>query len=471
MIPVLSILFCILFSLISASNDLDNYASLTSWITKTRSGESAKVSLNRHTATLRNSIQIEFDRIGCSSFEQMNLSTGAETNNFLRSRFGPDEMLLFVEGPSIQTFLFRQQNCTFYDRKFNIPIEGDYRIKVAFIRGNYSALNELVDLCPQADFDIVLDTQIHFAKSVWAPSTKELVGYWFHKTPELSLLKNKTIHLDPKKFERNLPISSWVNLSSNPVTYVDGDQLYSCAENISNYEWKLTSSTDREQVVLTSTQGSAILSGKRIMVIGDSHARTLSVQLMSWACNATLPNLRHQGTFYTVPMNASLCAGYHISFHHELYCGPKSIPPLGKYDLVVANCGHHPASASHSTYEEYTDMVKRLADEAISKGYNNQTFAWLESVPQPLRNDRWFIDYKDWRTYHRLDLLNQFARTIMTRSTYQQKDKLHEGFTVIPAFQNMLPFSDKLCDNAHYTSPDIYVPVYQSLLQLLNTPI
>ena len=469
MISALSIIFCIFFTSISVSHDLDDHANLTSWIITTKSGESAKVSLHLHSATFQNSIQIEFNRTGCSPFEQMNLSTAAETNDCLRSRYGPDEMLLFVEGPSIQTFLFRQQNCTFYFNEFRIPIEGDYRIRVVLIRSNYSAVNELIDLCPQADFDVILDTQMHLTKTTWAPSTKKIVGYWLHRTPELSLLKNKTMHLDTNNNGRSLPISSWVNLSSNPVTNLIVGQLYSCAENVNNYEWKLTGSTDLQQVALTSTQGSAILSGKKILMIGDSHARTLSAQLISWACNTGLPDVRHQSTSYTVPMTASLCAGYHISFYHELFCGLKSLPPLGKYDLVIANCGHHPASARHTTLEEYRGMVTTLADEAILKGYDNHTFAWLESVPQPLRNDNWFIDYKDWRTYHRLDLFNQFSNDIMTRLTYQQKDKSHNGFTVISAFQNMLPFSDKLCDNAHYTTSDAYVPVYQSLLQLLNT--
>ena len=466
MISVPLIFFCVLFLVISASNGQDHHTKLTSWMIATKSGESAKVSLNAHTATLESSIQIEFDRRGCSSFQQMNLSAAAKTNNFLKNRFGPDEMVLFLEGPSIQAFLIRQRNCTFYFQEFNIPIEGDYRLKVAVIRSNYSAATELVDLCPRPGFDLILDTQVHLTKNIRAPSTKEFAGYWFHKTPELSLLKNKTMQLDTKKYIRDMPISSWVSVSSNPVTEVIANQVYSCAEDISNYEWKLT---DPQQVVLTSTQGSAILSGKKILMIGDSHARTLSAQILSWACGMKIPEVRHVVTFHSVPLTASRCAGYQVTFRPELFCGLGSLPPLGQFDLVVSNCGHHPASYRHSTLGQYTDMVTKLADEVISKGYKNDSFAWIESIPQPLRNNRWFAADRDWRTFHRLDLFNQFANEIMTRST-KQKNDVHEGFTVIPAFQNLLPFSDKLCDNSHYTTPDIYVPVYQSLLKLLNKP-
>ena len=479
-------LLLILFSPLlqtSISHDLDTNAILKLWTATTEFGTTARISLIQNTATLRMSVQIEFDRMGCPLFEQITISNRSETSGSLRSRFGPDEMLLFIEGPSIQTLLLRQRDCNSYLNTFDVPIEGDYRMKVVYIRSNYSAVNELINLCPQAGFDTILDTQVRLTKSISSPSVKKCKGYWIHKTPELSLLQNKTMRLEPHAYMRNLPISSWLNLSSNPVTKVIENQLYSCVDDADHYDWKLPECADPQQVVLNGVQISDILRGQRIMVIGDSHARTLSVNLIKWACDAKFPDMRHQSTTHKVPANATRCAGLHLSFMHEAYCGIYSLPPLNTFDLVIANCGHHPAAAEHATLEEYTGMVTRLAEAAISRGYKKATFAWLESVPQPIRNDRWFIDYKDWRTYHRLDIFNQFAHQIMTRITntteesekkgidQQDKDQniLHGGFTVIPAFNNMLPFSEKLCDNGHYTCPQLYIPVYQSLVRLLTT--
>jgi hypothetical protein len=198
--------------------------------------------------------------------------------------------------------------------------------------------------------------------------------------------------------------------------------------------------------------------------------------------------------------------------------------------MVLANAGHHPAAGDGRwTLVQYKEAISEFIDAAIRKGYNESNLVWLESVPQPLRyiyiyvnayihilckfmcmhiyvlnkylhihictyiymyvcicrNDKWFIGFKDWRSYHRLKQFNLEANLIVQRGygqntghhghehrsskSIQDKDiQQHSGFSVISAFTTTMPYIDKLCDNAHFGNEEILLPQYLGFLKALS---
>ena len=69
---------------------------------------------------------------------------------------------------------------------------------------------------------------------------------------------------------------------------------------------------------------------------------------------------------------------------------------------------------------------------------------WVESVAIPLHQDYNVIEYKDWRTYHRLLLFDSIAKNRL------QIFKTIANVHVVPSFQSTLALFDKLCDCGHY---------------------
>jgi hypothetical protein len=60
----------------------------------------------------------------CDMYSNISLSKSDAVNSYLRARYGPDEMVLFVEGPVLQAFVPAHQGCSMYTALFQVPIEG-----------------------------------------------------------------------------------------------------------------------------------------------------------------------------------------------------------------------------------------------------------------------------------------------------------------------------------------------------------
>jgi hypothetical protein len=93
----------------------------------------------------------------------------------------------------------------------------------------------------------------------------------------------------------------------------------------------------------------------------------------------------------------------------------KDIPEhLGDFQFAVINCGHHPASKLHYSYDKYHNAVSDLLDiihgrklKAEEDGTKWPFVLWLDITAQPLRQDKYVILKQDWRTYHRLSYLKR----------------------------------------------------------------
>ena len=62
----------------------------------------------------------------CDALNSTQLSKLSIIDIFLKKRFGPDEMVLFVEGPVLQAFVPVHYGCNAYSVDFHVPIEGYY---------------------------------------------------------------------------------------------------------------------------------------------------------------------------------------------------------------------------------------------------------------------------------------------------------------------------------------------------------
>ena len=141
------------------------------------------------------------------------------------------------------------------------------------------------------------------------------------------------------------------------------------------------------------------------------------------------------------------CQGLYVDYLGNYMCEPGSLERSHGYDYVVFNCGHHPASRFHYTYEKYRSAVYNLVHEAsVQQAIQNgkTKFFWLENTAQPLRQDHWVFDKKDWRTLHRLYMFDKIAK--------QELGNAHFPYRLIHAFHSTFALFDKMCDCAHYVS-------------------
>jgi hypothetical protein len=292
---------------ISSSYDIWNVTSI--------GGESVKIKLGKN--SLHHFVTVEFIRTSCTPFNDLKISESNETTLTVHKQLGPDELLLFIEGPSMQTLIPYYKGCNSYISKFEIPLAGQYRFKLVSLRSEYAAFNESNGECPQILYNVLLDTAIYLEMTM--PSNLSCTGYWIHKTPNFSLLENKTYHYEARGLLRSLPMTTWTSISDKSVTRIVGDKTESCADNNINYEWKALNCSSQKERILNYTEAAKILSHKRILLIGDSHVRTFTKALINWACKTSFPDVKRVSTSLFIPESADLCPGLYMPTYIYIY--------------------------------------------------------------------------------------------------------------------------------------------------------
>jgi hypothetical protein len=408
-------------------------------------------------------LSVRIKRRGCTVFDHLKISSDAETTALVHKHVGPDELLVFVEGPTLQAFVANYRGCNVYGSHFEIAVAGRYRMKVVHFRGNYSAFNESNENTPETLYDVLLDTSVYLDRAVrtvakTASASPGCTGHWIAKEPEQSLF-NQSMYIYEdlqRKFIRGLPLHTWVKLSpSAPIHEVDGKK-HTCVDDTNSYDWLTPNCTDPKSDVISPVTAGQLLVGKNILFIGDSHSRTLMTHFIRWACAANFPAVKHINTQINIPTTADRCGGLHAAYMVEYFCGTRALPAPKSNDLVLVNCGHHPAAGDgRYTLKEYREVVRSLVEAADKKGFDGTNFVWLESVPQPMRYDHWFRGYRDWRSYQRLNIYNIEANKLVQK----------KNFSVVESWSPTMPFIDKLCDNAHYGVPEALMPQFQRIMQ------
>ena len=96
---------------------------------------------------------------------------------------GPDEIIVQLEGASVQAKVARlsnKQTCNSYEAIFQVPREGFYRLKVTRLRRNYLASREDTGHVPRIDLEVLLDVEVTKPLDSYMPNPCDstTTGYW-----------------------------------------------------------------------------------------------------------------------------------------------------------------------------------------------------------------------------------------------------------------------------------------------------
>jgi hypothetical protein len=196
-----------------------------------------------------------------------------------------------------------------------------------------------------------------------------------------------------------------------------------------------------------------VVPNKKMLILGDSHLRLLQTSFLNYVCNVTIIDTHHPP--YDGGDNGP-CKG--LILHYLVVPLCEMIPEnITTYDLVIMNCGQHPAAHFHYTYERYRDSLINLVTSLTVAKVSTKKFFFMETIAQILRQDKFTIRCKDWRTLQRLHVFNHIAHEIIGDA----------GYPFISVHRELLPFIDKQCDIAHYYTENAYQPVIQQVFNIL----
>ena len=101
---------------------------------------------------------------------------------------------------------------------------------------------------------------------------------------------------------------------------------------------------------------------------------------------------------------------------------------LNDFWTYVHYAGHHPAAASHYKYETFRERMASFSSTIVKSGMISTKLFWVESVAPPLHQDQQTVEFKDWRTYHRILLFGHIAS--------EQFLKMKIPIQIVPAFHS-----------------------------------
>jgi len=314
--------------------------------------------------------------------------------------FGPNEYIVFIEGPTLHAFIPKWSSGCIYSSQIHIPVSGNYQIKIYKTRTRFDAIDETKPpRWPILHYNVIYSEEYQFAKSnvdekyVWMSESQDS-NYLF----DSQQVGNKR---DPE-------VKTRIMLDNTiPFKYMR------------NYKMRVHAMPS--------------LHDKSILFSGDSQMRTTMLDM--------LKEQKLVDETYTIPFHTNICV--------KKWCFQSNtmgscIQNPQKYDYILWNFGHWPASGMHhSTFAQYTKMVDMAVKCASS--FKNKLF-WVETAPLPLRNDVWVKQKKDWRTFHRIEAFNRYANAAFANI----------GVTIIPQWKQLLPLTDKINEDAHFTVRGVY---------------
>jgi hypothetical protein len=422
-------------------------------------------------------VNISIARNSCVAFKGIEVSSSPTMSDIIKQDYGPDEILVFLEGISMQSHVAMYEgcnNCKYFivyqtiintlsdSTVFHLPVAGKHWLKIVHLRSKFAALNELHENWPSPTYYIITENSFKITngavKNLELGSNNNCNLNWLSKDgidpllllPAFMKNANSNLHGD-------LDGSTYINVSATSYLWtsrVETKEGTACPQqDINNFRWARSpwqkhyiNSVKCKNDIITPEEFfhsniKNLVGGSKVLFVGDSHARYAKILFEEWC------------------MKDSGC-GISLDYIDSNYCDTFDIKAKGSIstpDLILLNCGHHPASGTHYTYLSYQELVSRAIQDIISKGYSAENFFWIESNVNPLRDDNWVKDYRDWRTVHRIHLFNRIATKIVKDS----------GFEVIKTFEWTLPLSDKLCDVGHYTASGALFPLFHSIVNIL----
>jgi hypothetical protein len=383
---------------------------------------------------------------------------------------GPDEILIEVEGLTLQAFVPTYLGQGKYQQTFIIDHDGVYHVNIVRLRSNAAALSEMKMSHPEITYETLVSEWLWLNLTHTSPLSNSLEhhpehhhqcvfnhtqGIWLASKSNLAVSQGIFTNLKKAQSLHPFYLAQTENIQLKVPVYVNlsNDVSKRCVEKIDQYIWRPHGCNWK---YYEPHEVSNLLAHKHIGLIGDSHTRVLGNAILAYACNIIIDNKLKFPMYDAPPKNAS-CEGLIFRYHEQSFC-ENLREDMKEYDLLIVNCGHHPASGDHHTAALYYEEIHRLAHYAKDHHYESYKFFWMESTPQIIRKDGFVIGSKDWRTFHRLKLFN-----------FLGNQAFHEqGYHIIQAFDSLLPLVDKQCDAAHFVSESAPMPVMQQIFNILS---
>ena len=218
------------------------------------------------------------------------------------NRIGPDEILVQLEGNTMQTELAESiDSCGDYTVTFQVPLGGNHRLKVLRTRTDYTAVR-LDPWFPIMKYEILLDELLLDPIVSYTPfpctaTVPSFNGYWMSNLSshlmndnDVIWVKNSCSHGDER---RGLKIYTHINLDKN-------NRRMKCASDVQFYDWNREictedgnpseSSLDDSVSKVISSQmmvnhpTSTTFKKKSILFVGDSHMRGLADVFLYHVC-------------------------------------------------------------------------------------------------------------------------------------------------------------------------------------------
>lgn len=282
---------------------------LFSWKIRSKLNEGVVIEFMRIETGYRVSIDI---LKSCYGLPASSLFNRSDWLLFEAERIGPDEIIVQLEGASLQTVVARSENfCNQYYAIFQIPQKGKYRLKINRIRTNYEAV-KLIPRFPIMDLDVFLDQALPFdllpGKSARC-SAGSRDGYW------LSFGQNQ-ISRTPLSMNvacagvaeaRGLPtVTTFIKVSDSVGTMTS---KINCSNDVNTYHWKknkcftpdyyrtFNDSSEGMNHTIVDVSGNGLTDltndhrdfvNKSILFVGDSHMRGLAELFMVNECESYL---------------------------------------------------------------------------------------------------------------------------------------------------------------------------------------
>ena len=276
-----------------------------------------------------------------------------------------------------------------------------------------------------------------------------------------SLLLSKGLQPCPRRQDRNPAFRAGGSGRVWPVDY--GAYLWT------SYQCKQRFFRPEEAsacLALRSRRGQA--GGPRMLFTGDSHMRTLFNSLLKYACG--VPEAAQKGHHTSqCHEGGSRCGGGAYCLEHNMLGWLDALHTPDKWDVLVANVGHHAAAgAEHWTLEEYRAHIEAylssLEARMLSDPHASSQLVWIASHAMPLARDAMLIGSTDWRTNQRLQLYERQAQLALQGL----RRRLGSRVLYLDAFNLTLPFIEAAAgDCGHFMPANVQMALVQDLLNLL----
>ena len=414
------------------------------------------------------------------------------------ARLGPDELDVTLEGPEFFSAVkgVHIGNCV-YEFPFAVSIPGEYRVLVIAVRSDWRSIDESLPGFPPVTLDRVSGRRLLIslggtgtsdAAASASGATVALQAAVLDSTARAAALPQCPVSLTYfGRWVRTADAAIMFAKSDPPIppferrAFPDGPGEGFYTDRVKEISWL--------PMVCRSpgiTEGAALLEDARVclrrlrvlLFIGDSQTRAI---FNAFVKIFTVPNAKKveaKGSTNVVCANqggkgmrrASLSGlldsvppgDFLVCFFWDPFASMSTaaLVELGGVGAAVVNFGQHFAASSRRTVQVYalkvrerfgaTDSLAAISSRASASPHFR--VAWLETMPFPIRNDKYVHQLGDWRTTHRLALYNAAAKRELTPLAALRTGIL-SPFRYVPTMDVLAPLADNYDDNAH---PDVH---------------